>query len=118
VACLLGLALTAVQFSLKFLFTPWYMPALATLGALLLLVSVARRRSVVRIVALLLVAGLAGFEWFLFVSLMKLPAYEGPAQPGRPFPAFHATLADGKSFTEADLRDGSRRAMVFFRGRW
>jgi hypothetical protein len=116
--CLLGLALTVAQFSLKFLFVPWYMPALASLGALLLLVSVARRRSVVRIIALLLVAALAGFQWFFLVSAMKLPAYEGPAKPGRPFPAFHATLAGGKPFTEADLQDGSRRAMVFFRGRW
>jgi hypothetical protein len=116
--CLLGVALTAVQFSLKFLFVPWYMPALATLGALLLLVAVARRRSVVRIMALLLVAAFAAFQWFFLVSVMKLPAYEGPAQPGRPFPAFHATFAGDKPFTEADLRDGSQRAMVFFRGRW
>jgi hypothetical protein len=51
-------------------------------------------------------------------SLMKLPAYEGPARPGQEFPAFASTYPDGRSFTEADLRDGSRRAMVFFRGRW
>jgi hypothetical protein len=49
---------------------------------------------------------------------MKLPAYEGPARPGQEFPAFASTYPDSRSFTEADLRDGSRRAMVFFRGRW
>jgi hypothetical protein len=117
-ACLLGLALAVVQFSLKILFVPWYTPVLATLGALLLLVAVARRPSILRVVVLLLFTALAGLEWFFLVSLMKLPSYEGPAQPGRQLPAFQATLADGRPFTETDLRDGSRRVMVFFRGRW
>ena len=117
-ACLLGLALAVLQFSLKQLFVPWYTPALATLGAFLLLVAVTRRLSVLRIVTLLLVTALAAFQWFFLVSLVKLPAYEGPAQAGRPLPAFRSVLADGRSFTEEDLRDGSRRVLVFFRGRW
>jgi hypothetical protein len=116
--CLLGLALAMVQFSLKYLAVPWYTPAMATLGALLLVVAVARRRSIPRVIALVLVAALAGLQWYLIVSLMKLPAYEGPARAGQQLPAFRSTLADGSSFTEADLRDGSRRVLVFFRGRW
>ena len=117
-ACLLGLVLAFAQFSLKIVGVPWYTPALATLGAVLLVVAVARRRTVPRVVALVLVAALAGFQWYTLGSLMKLPAYDGPAQPGRPFPAFRASHADGRPFTDADLRDGSRRVMVFFRGRW
>jgi hypothetical protein len=117
-ACLLGVAGAVAQFSLKYLFVPWYTPALATLGALLLLVAVARRRSVLRVTALVLVAALAGLQWFVLVSLVKLPGYDGPAQPGRQLPAFRTTLADGRPFTEADLRGGSRHVLTFFRGRW
>jgi hypothetical protein len=117
-ACLLGLALVVAQFSLKRLGTPWYSPALATVGAVMLLAALARRWSIPRVVALVLIAGFAGLQWYFLVVLMKLPTYEGPARAGQPFPAFHSTLADGRPFTDADLRDGSRRVMVFFRGRW
>src|SRR5262249_37872242 len=116
--CLLGVALVVAQFSLKVLVVPWYAPALASLGALLLLVSVARRRSIPRLAALVLVAAFAGFQWFFLVSMIKLPAYEGPARAGEQLPAFTSKYADGRDFTEADLHDGSRRALVFFRGRW
>jgi hypothetical protein len=116
--CLLGLILVVVQFSLKYLFVPWYSPALATLGAVMLFVSFARRRSIPRAIGLVLIAAFAGFQWYFLVSLMKLPAYEGPAQAGKPFPPFRAALADGRPVTDADLRDGSRRVMVFFRGHW
>lgn len=117
-ACLLGLAALPAQFGMKYLAVPWYAPVLATLGALLLLLAVARRPGVVRVIALLLVAGFAGLQWYFLVTLTKLPAYEGQAQAGMSFPAFTSTFADGRPFTEADLRDGSRRVMVFFRGRW
>ncbi len=116
--CLLGPALLFVQFGLKRLFVPWYSPALATIGAMLLLLAVARRRGIARIVALVLVAVFAGFQWYFLASMMKLPNYAGPAQAGKQLPPFRAALADGRPFTEADLRDGSRRALVFFRGRW
>ena len=119
-ACLLGVALVLIQFRLAYLWTPWYSPALATVGALLLLASVARRLTVVRVLALLLVAGLAAYQWFVFGWATRLPAYEGPVHKGEPFPAFSSTRADddGSSFTDADLRDKSRHVMVFFRGRW
>jgi arginine exporter protein ArgO len=116
--CLLGLAVAVAQVSLKYLFVPWYSPVLATLGAFLLLGALARRRSIPRVIALVLVAACAGLQWYLLVALMKLPSYEGPAQAGKQLPAFSATLADGRAFTEADFQDGSRRVMVFFRGRW
>jgi hypothetical protein len=114
-APVLGLALFFGLFSLKILFTPWYAPALATLGVVLLIISVARRRTIARIIGLVLITVLAGFEWF--VVLQRLPDYKGPAV-GDPMPAFTAMQAKGGTFTDADLRDGSRRAMVFFRGRW
>lgn len=117
-ASLLGLPLIYAQFSLGYLVTPWYSPALATLGALLLLCALVRRVSVFRVVVLLLLLALAGFQWFLMGAKLKLPAYEGPAQAGERFPAFSSARADGEPFTDADLRDGSRRVMVFFRGRW
>jgi hypothetical protein len=117
-ACLLGLALVAVQFGLKYLFVPWYSPMLFTLGAVLVFLSVVRRRSVLRIVALVLVTVLAGLEWYVLVSMIKLPDYTGPAQPGKKLPHFQAVLANGRPFTESDLSDGSRRVMTFFRGRW
>ncbi len=117
-ACLLGLALAVAQFGLKHLAVPWYTPMLATLGAFLLVVAVARRRSIPRVVALVLVAAFAGLQWYFLVALMKLPDYEGPARAGQPIPVFHSTLADGRPFTEGDLQDGSRHVMVCFRGRW
>lgn len=116
-ACLLGVALIFVQLGLKHLFVPWYSPMLATLGVGLLLLSAAHRRSIPRVIALLLVTVLAGSEWYFLVSFVKLPDYAGAAR-GQKLPPFSATLASGRTFTEADLRDGSRRVMVFFRGRW
>jgi hypothetical protein len=118
--CLLGPALMAGQFLvLKYLAMPWYSPALATLGALLLLVAVLYRRSIPRLIGFVLIAAFAGFQWFFLSSVMKLPAYEGTARAGNQMPAFSATpVADGKTFTDADLRDGNRRVVTFFRGRW
>ena len=119
-ACLLGLALVVVQFVLGYLRTPWYSPALATVGALLVLAGVVQRPGVFRIVVLFLVAGLAGFQWFAIGWSFRLPAYEGPIQVGDRFPEFTSTRADddGTSFTDANLRDGRRRVLVFYRGKW
>jgi hypothetical protein len=119
--CLLGPALIVAQFSLKRLSMPWYSPALATLGACLLLASLVRRRTVVRFLALVLVVGVAAFQWYALAVLMKLPAYAGPVVEGTHLPSFHSEVVDeqgARPFTDADLRDGSRRVMVFFRGRW
>ena len=116
--CLLGVVVALAQFWLKHLAVPWYSPILATLGAFLLLVAASRRRSIPRVIALVLVAAFAGLQWYFLAVLMKLPDYEGPARAGQPFPVFHSTFADGRPFTEADLRDGSRHVLVVFRGRW
>jgi hypothetical protein len=107
-----------VQLRLQNLTAPWYSPVLATLGALLILLAVLRRRTIPRLLALVLVAAFAGLQWYFMAVLVKLPEYAGPARAGQPIPAFQTTLADGRPFTEENLRDGSRHVLVFFRGRW
>jgi hypothetical protein len=115
----LAIALCVVQFmALRRLVVPWHLPALTTLGAVLLLVALTRRRSVTRIVAFVLIVALAAFEWHFLLNLTTLPGYTGPAQTGQPLPAFQTRLADGSSFSDSDLRDGVPTVMVFFRGRW
>ena len=117
--CVLGIGLAAVQLAvLKLTVTPWYSPALATIGAIVLLLSSSVRPTIPRVFFFVLVAAFAGLQWHALTNLMKLPEYQGPVAAGKSIPAFTSTSADGKPFTEADLRDGSRRAMVFFRGRW
>jgi hypothetical protein len=116
--CLLGPALVVAQFSLKVLIVPWYSPALATLGAVLLLAALARRRSFTRALVFLLIVAFAGLQWYFLAVPMKLPDYTGPARAGTPIPAFQTAFADGRAFTDADLRDGSRNVLIFFRGRW
>jgi hypothetical protein len=118
VACLLGPALAVAQFSLKHLFVPWYSPALASIAVVLLVLATVRCRSLLRVGALAAVTAFAVVQWYVLAVALKLPAYEGTVRPGQPFPAFRSSLADGRPFTEADLRDGSHRVLVFFRGRW
>src|SRR5262245_38747538 len=67
---------------------PWYAPALATLGVLLAVVAIARRPTVWRGIALLLVAGLAGLQWWFLLSYTRLPPYTGPVAAGKEFPEF------------------------------
>ena len=115
--CVLALALVVAQFSLKHLMVPWYLPIMTTLGALLLLVAVAQRLTITRIVVLGLIVVLAGLQWLMMTTL-KLPSYDGPARAGQPIPAFQAALADGRTFTDKDLQDGTPSVLTFFRGRW
>ena len=113
----LGIAAYVVQIWAQILISPWYVPCAATLGAGLLVVSLWRKRTVWRVLALLLVALLAGAEW-TFLAAMRAPAYAGPVTEGRPFPAFATATADGSPFTQADLAGDKNNVMVFFRGRW
>jgi hypothetical protein len=113
----LGVAAFAVQLSLQRLTLPWYMPALAWLGAALIVASLWKRRTVWRGLALVAVVLLGGFE-VLALFALSLPPYSGPIAVGRPFPAFEAKLADGTPFTQDDLGGDRRQALVFFRGRW
>ena len=106
------------QFRMKHLGAAWYVPILSSAGLLLLILSIWRRRGIVRIVFLMLFAIVCGFEWFVFTVAARSPAYTGPAQPGRKVPQFAARLADGTPFTTADLERGTSTVLVFYRGRW
>jgi hypothetical protein len=106
----------AVQLSLHRLIIPWYMPALAMLGVLCLIISLWQRRSLWRWLGLLLVVLLAGAEW-AFLLQARLPAYTGPVA-GHSFPAFTTERTDGTSFTQDDLKGNQDNVLVFFRGRW
>jgi hypothetical protein len=113
----LGVVAFAVQFSLGRLTLPWYMPALAILGVALVGMSLWRRRTIWRALALLLVVLLSGAE-LAALGAMRLPPYAGPVAVGRPFPAFEARRVDGVPFTQGDLAGDQHTALVFFRGRW
>jgi hypothetical protein len=113
----LGIVAYMFQFNAGKLTAPWYAPALATIGAALILVSLFRRFTAWRIVALLLVGALTGLEWWGFWAMM-LPAYSGPLSQGKAFPEFAAARADGTPFTPDDLKGDQDTALVFFRGHW
>jgi hypothetical protein len=117
-AAILGFVAYQFQMNAGRLTTPWYAPALATLGTVLILVSLLRRFSVWRVLALLLIGALTAGEWWFLLSYSKLPDYTGPVAAGKPFPEFTAALADGKPFTQDDLKGDQDTVMVFFRGHW
>jgi thiamine transporter ThiT len=116
--CVLAVGLVYIQYGMQRLIVPWYLPALTTAGAGLVLYSVWQRRSVVRVLALGLAVVLAAFQWYFVAELTRLPEYAGPAREGETVPAFSTVLADGSPFTEQDLQNGTPHVMVFFRGRW
>jgi hypothetical protein len=113
----LGVVAYVVQLSLQRLMMPWYMPTLALLGVALVLMSLWKRRTAWRMLALLVVVLLAGAE-FAVLHALRLPPYTGPLAVGRPFPAFEARRADGTPFTQDDLTGDRHQVLVFFRGRW
>jgi hypothetical protein len=113
----LGVAAYAVQLSLRRLMFPWYMPALGLLGVALVALSLWRRRTAWRVLALLAVVLLSGAE-LAALQAMRLPPYAGPIAVGRPFPAFEARRTDGASFTQDDLSGDEHHVLVVFRGRW
>lgn len=116
---LLGPALYAVQLTAAGRTdTPWYIPALATVGVLLALISLRRRPRLARWIGFLFVAALCGLQWWFVFSYTRLPAYTGPVAAGEPFPEFTAKRADGSPFTRADLAGDQATALVFFRGHW
>jgi hypothetical protein len=113
----LGVAAFAIQLSLRRLVLPWYMPVAALIGVGCVVASLWKRRTVWRVLALVVVVLLAGLE-IMALYAMRLPPYAGPIAVGRPFPAFESRLADGTPFTQDDLIGDQNHAIVFFRGRW
>jgi len=118
----LGVALAAVvayalQVRAHVLTTPWYLVSALTAAVALVAVSLWQARSVWRILALLLVAVVAGGAWTLVVGT-RLPPYTGPVAVGQAFPAFQTVRADDTPFTNRDLQGDKNSVIVFFRGRW
>jgi hypothetical protein len=118
VLALLGPVLYMIQLQAKFLGVPWYAPALATVGVVLVLLALLRRLTVWRVAGLVLCGLLAGAQWYFLLVLSKVPVYTGPVAAGASFPPFHTSLADGSVFDQDSLRGEQHTAMVFFRGRW
>ena len=96
---------------------PWYMPLLASLGLVLVIVSLWYKRTIWRILALVLALLLTGGEWAFLLGL-PTPPYPGPVQAGESLPTFTTTRADGTSFTRRDLEGSQNNVLVSFRGRW
>ena len=115
---IIGPALYFVQIQMRNWAVPWYMPGLATLGVLLMAISVWQRRGIVRPIGLALFVLICGFEWFALLVATRTPEYVGPAQPGRQVPEFSARLASGSAFTDKDLAQGNKSLLLFYRGRW
>jgi hypothetical protein len=106
-----------LTFAAKILITPWYAPVLGTLGVALIVLALARSRSIWRWAAVVIVTLFVAFQWYVPLA-MRLPAYTGNVKEGQPFPAFATTLADGSAFTQDDLKGDQRTVVVFFRGHW
>ena len=114
---IMGIIAYVLQIRAHRLTAPWYMPVLATLGVVLVVVALQRARNVWRFLALGLVVLLAAAEWTFLLSL-GLPKYTGPVAEGKLFPAFQTSRADGTTFNQSDLAGAPTNVFVFFRGRW
>lgn len=117
VATVLGPVIFAVQFQNHILTSPWYVPALATLGVVLMIFALVQRRTVWRLMACGLTAFFAVLAWLMLMG-MSAPPYTGSVEVGRAFPHFETNLADGTGFSQTNLNGGQNTVLVFFRGRW
>jgi hypothetical protein len=117
-AAVAGLPLYVVQLRANNLMTPWYAPALASLGTALILLSLWRRLTVWRAAALLLAGFLAAGQWWFLLSAARLPADTGRIVANQGLPEFTAYRADGTPFTQSDLKGDKDTVLVFFRGHW
>jgi hypothetical protein len=115
---LAGLVIYVVRLRAKVLTTPWYVPQLATVGVVLLVLALVQSRSVWRWAAAVLFTLLAAAEWVALLVLLSAPPYTGPVKAGQPFPEFTTTLADGSSFNQESFKGDLNTVLVFFRGRW
>lgn len=116
--CALGPLSYFALLKLGVLFTPWHVPILGTVGVLALILWIRQRPGWPRIAGTIPFALFCCFEWFLLLVAFRTPIYTGPASPEKELPSFATTLASGQSLTSKDLANGSRTALVFFRGRW
>jgi hypothetical protein len=119
-AAVAGVPLYAVQVNVfGNLRWPWTGPALASLGAALILLSLGRRLTAWRVLAFLFAAFFAGAGWWFLLSFAKLPSDTGRLVAKQEIPEFTAYNADGSPFTQEDFKKGDKDSvLVFYRGRW
>jgi hypothetical protein len=113
-----GVVVYFVLFNNNILIAPWYVPGLATVGVVLLLLALVRARTIWRWAAFVLFIGFAALLWVMVLVVLATPAYTGPVKTGQPFPDFATARADGTTFTQADLKGDQNTVMVFYRGWW
>jgi hypothetical protein len=113
-----GVVLYAFQLQAQNLMMPWYAPVLACAGAALLLVSLLRRPTAWRVLAVLFVGLLLSGELWFLLSYARLPAQTGRVAADSPLPEFAARRADGTPFHQDDLKGDQNTVLVFFRGHW
>src|SRR4051794_21404542 len=81
----LGIGAYVAQVAAEHLKTPWYLPISAMLGVACVAAALWQARSLWRVLALLLLALVAGAEW-AFILGTRLPAYVGTqVAAGKPF---------------------------------
>ena len=117
-ATIAGLALYALQMQAGKLTTPWYVPVLASLGTGLILLSLLRRFTAWRILALLLIGAAAAGEWWFILSIARQPTDTHRIIEGKQLPDFSGLRADGTPFTRDSLKGDQNTVLVFFRGHW
>src|SRR5262245_16724076 len=110
---IVGPIVYAAMMQSDMLWTPWFMPILATIGVLLMVLSLWRKFGVVRGIGLLVFLVACAGEWFFFLYMIPTPQYAGAAQRNAMVPAFEATLADGSTFTNKDVAKGRSTVMLF-----
>jgi hypothetical protein len=96
---------------------PWYLPIMVTLGAAVMALAIAKKRTIPRIIGFCFLVLLAAFSWAMLTVLSKLPDYKGP-NTSEKFPAFVASLTNGEPITDKEFVQGQPTALVFFRGHW
>lgn len=97
---------------------PWYIFGFSAVGLALMLASVRQRGGALRIIGLGFFVLFLAFECLVLLVFSRSPEYEGTVQTGSNIPAFTTSLADGRSFTHADLKAGQPTVLIFYRGHW
>jgi hypothetical protein len=96
----------------------WLGPALASVGTALVVLSLWRRLTAWRILALLVAGVITAGQWWLVLSYARLPSDTGRVVAQHEMPEFTAYRADRTPFTQNDLKGDKETVLVSFRGRW
>lgn len=114
----LGPVIYGTQIAMGQLVTPWYLPAFATVGGVLMSAAFVRRPGVARGLLVVLALLPTVFAWLVVAVFSRTPEYTGPASVGNKLPAFAASYADGRVFTNRNVETGGPAVLLFYRGHW